>query len=160
VCWLYIVCMLMQPMHWPNIKIIEARQAKICNNYKIKDAQYLYWNNWVNIFPCNPDTQLPHYRRQSKFVPVFQGGRLCWEETAQENILQKKSCTKKLPEPLCPVCLEGLKFHNPAPEQQVMSTQCGHVFCYSCVVVTLNERKECPMCCKKQTIQNIHPLYV
>ena len=39
-----------------------------------------------------------------------------------------------------------------------MSTQCGHVFCFSCIVATLNERKECPMCCKKQTIQNIRVL--
>jgi hypothetical protein len=87
----YIVCMLMQPLHWPNIKIIEAQQAKICNNYKIKDAQYLYWNNGVNIFPSNPDTQLPHYRRQSKSVPVFQGGMLCWEEIAQEKILHEET---------------------------------------------------------------------
>ena len=54
----------------------------------------------------------------------------------------------------------GLKFHNPAPEQQVMSIQCWQVFCYSCIAATLNERKACPMCCEKQTIQNIRVLYV
>ena len=85
---------------------------------------------------------------------------LCFtvEGCAKKISPKKKSCTKKLPESLCPVCLEGLKFHNPAPEQQVMSTQCEHVFCYSCIVATLNERKGCPTCFKKQTIQNIHPL--
>jgi hypothetical protein len=58
------------------------------------------------------------------------------------------------------VCLGVLKFHKPAPEQQVMSTQCGHIFCYSCIVATLKKSKECPMCCKKQTVKNIHRLYV
>ena len=83
------------------------------------------------------------------------------EDCAEEKSPKKKSCMKKLSESfLCPLCLEGLKFHNPAPEQQVMSTQCGHVFCYSCIAATLNERKECPMCCKKQAIENIHLLYV
>jgi RING-finger-containing E3 ubiquitin ligase len=83
------------------------------------------------------------------------------EDCAEKKSAKKKSCKKKLSESFfCPVCLEGLKFHNPAPEEQVMSTQCGHMFCYSCIVATLNERKECPLCRKKQTVRNIHPLYV
>ena len=83
------------------------------------------------------------------------------EDCAEKKSPKKKSCIKKLPQSFsCPVCLEGLTFRNPAPEQQVMSTQCGHLFCYSCIVATLNERKECPMCCREQTIQNIHPVYV
>jgi hypothetical protein len=83
------------------------------------------------------------------------------EDCAEEKSPKKKSCMKEFSETfLCPVCLEGLKFRYPAPEQRVMSTVRGHAFFYSCIAATLNERKECPMCCKKQTIENFHSLFV
>jgi len=157
----YTVCMLMQPLRWPNMKIIEAQQAKICNSYKMKDAQYLYWNNWVNIFPCNHDTQLHstwcHNAEDSLNLYLCSRVESCAEKISPE----KNSCTQELPGSfLCPVCLDRLKFHNPSPEQQVMSTQCGHVFCSSCIAASLYERKKCPVCCKRQSIRNIHPLYL
>jgi hypothetical protein len=53
-------------------------------------------------------------------------------------------------------CLEELQFQNPTPAKQVMSTLCGHMFCCSCIALTINKRQECPVCRKDQTIENIH----
>jgi Ring finger domain len=45
----------------------------------------------------------------------------------------------------CPICLESVVKRNP------VSTICGHIFCKSCITVSLNTLKECPMCKKRLT---------
>jgi hypothetical protein len=44
---------------------------------------------------------------------------------------------------LCPICFD--------PPKQVTSTECGHLFCRSCLFKALKERRNCPLCRRPQT---------
>jgi peroxin-10 len=50
----------------------------------------------------------------------------------------------------CTLCLEELK--DPA------ATQCGHVFCWTCIGDWVKEKPECPLCRRAAMIQHILPL--
>ncbi|KAI2635341.1 Pex12 amino terminal region-domain-containing protein [Xylaria nigripes] len=50
----------------------------------------------------------------------------------------------------CTLCLEELK--DPA------ATQCGHVFCWSCIGDWVREKPECPLCRRAALVQHILPL--
>ncbi|KAI2613575.1 Pex12 amino terminal region-domain-containing protein [Hypoxylon fragiforme] len=50
----------------------------------------------------------------------------------------------------CTLCLEELK--DPA------ATQCGHVFCWSCIGDWVREKPECPLCRREALVQHILPL--
>ncbi|KAI5927733.1 Pex12 amino terminal region-domain-containing protein [Camillea tinctor] len=50
----------------------------------------------------------------------------------------------------CTLCLEELK--DPA------ATQCGHVFCWSCIGDWVREKPECPLCRREALAQHILPL--
>ena len=50
----------------------------------------------------------------------------------------------------CTLCLEELK--DPA------ATQCGHVFCWSCIGDWVREKPECPLCRREAMVQHILPL--
>jgi hypothetical protein len=54
----------------------------------------------------------------------------------------------------CAVCLDFID------RQDLYSTVCGHVFCYSCITLAIENSKKCPLCRKKLTVQKIHPLYI
>ncbi|XP_021937361.1 LON peptidase N-terminal domain and RING finger protein 2-like isoform X2 [Zootermopsis nevadensis] len=78
----------------------------------------------------------------------------------------RKSCRKKVEKKsslvcgMCPVCMEDLEFVNPTPERQVMSTLCGHTYCRACIEQVLEKKEECPKCRNRQTVGDIHPLYM
>jgi len=50
----------------------------------------------------------------------------------------------------CTLCLEELK--DPA------ATQCGHVFCWTCIGDWVREKPECPLCRRATLVQHILPL--
>ena len=50
----------------------------------------------------------------------------------------------------CTLCLEELK--DPA------ATQCGHVFCWTCIGDWVREKPECPLCRRGAMVQHILPL--
>ncbi len=50
----------------------------------------------------------------------------------------------------CTLCLEELK--DPA------ATQCGHVFCWTCIGDWIREKPECPLCRRAALVQHILPL--
>ncbi|KAI1462002.1 RING-1 like protein [Annulohypoxylon moriforme] len=50
----------------------------------------------------------------------------------------------------CTLCLEELK--DPA------ATQCGHVFCWTCIGDWVREKPECPLCRREALVQHILPL--
>ncbi|KAK2147077.1 hypothetical protein LSH36_571g02035 [Paralvinella palmiformis] len=45
--------------------------------------------------------------------------------------------------------------------RMLMSTNCGHVFCSSCLkAVMQQQQRKCPSCRKTLTERKIHPLYI
>ncbi|KKA28643.1 hypothetical protein TD95_001877 [Thielaviopsis punctulata] len=50
----------------------------------------------------------------------------------------------------CTLCLEALR--DPA------ATQCGHVFCWTCIADWVKEKPECPLCRREALVQHILPL--
>jgi len=52
----------------------------------------------------------------------------------------------------CPICLERLK--------DPFVTQCGHTFCYSCIVTHLQIKSVCPCCSEYLTQDKVFPNYL
>eukprot|EP01135_Chromosphaera_perkinsii_P009415 Nk52_evm91s1737 gene=Nk52_evmTU91s1737 len=54
--------------------------------------------------------------------------------------------------PQCTVCLEDM--------QTITSTTCGHLFCHDCITKSIKAHNRCPICRKKLTLQQIHPIFM
>jgi SWI/SNF-related matrix-associated actin-dependent regulator of chromatin subfamily A3 len=54
------------------------------------------------------------------------------------NILEKMSCPEIVAEETCSICIDQIT--NPT------LTACGHLFCYTCLRLCLNNKKTCPLC--------------
>ncbi|KAF5293751.1 hypothetical protein FQA39_LY03236 [Lamprigera yunnana] len=54
----------------------------------------------------------------------------------------------------CPICLEPLR------NNEVSSTQCGHIFCTSCIKDAVKKLRSCPNCRKRLNVKQIHPLFL
>ena len=55
---------------------------------------------------------------------------------------------------LCPICQESLIDNN------ATSTECGHLFCGSCLLSSLNRVSQCPLCQKPMNIMHTHKVYL
>jgi len=65
-------------------------------------------------------------------------------------------------ETVCPICLYSYKEIKQKGERLV-STQCGHVFCYKCmdeVMEATNGDTKCPICNKRITRNSYHSLFL
>lgn len=54
----------------------------------------------------------------------------------------------------CAVCLEHPFENRPT------TTICGHLFCEPCIQMAIKQCKKCPMCNRKLSLKQIHPIYV
>lgn len=83
--------------------------------------------------------------------------RSCSEETPIHS--PKKQLVFSPCVPSCAICLDKLQFIDPPAEREVMSLQCGHMYCKGCIVPILTDNEHCPKCRRKQRVRDIHPLY-
>ncbi|XP_005094759.1 E3 ubiquitin-protein ligase RNF4 isoform X2 [Aplysia californica] len=77
------------------------------------------------------------------------------QNTASNSLLQS-------PEPVkvsCPICLDDLKQIRHT-HRQVISTNCGHIFCDECIKTAIDTQHACPTCRKKLTKKSFHPLFL
>lgn len=80
-------------------------------------------------------------------TPVPRGGRPRYDLGTAGDVMawikggQQRKCT---------LCLEELR--DPA------ATQCGHVFCWTCIGDWVREKPECPLCRREAMVQHILPL--
>lgn len=54
------------------------------------------------------------------------------------SVIKSSNPEPKNGDPKCVLCLDYLK--------NVSLTQCGHLFCWECIMEWLGQREECPIC--------------
>jgi len=60
----------------------------------------------------------------------------------------------------CPVCLDDYSMFR-VLGKQLVSTNCGHLFCNNCIKEVIKTSKSCPNCRKKiATQKSFHPIYL
>ncbi|XP_074562469.1 E3 ubiquitin-protein ligase complex slx8-rfp subunit slx8-like [Curcuma longa] len=52
----------------------------------------------------------------------------------------------------CPICMNTMT--------EASSTICGHIFCKSCIVASIQAQKKCPTCRRKLSMNNFHRVYL
>lgn len=52
----------------------------------------------------------------------------------------------------CSICLDSI--------DELTTTSCGHLFCWSCVREWVRRNKTCPLCKRKQTLRDVHRIFV
>ncbi|KAK7080841.1 hypothetical protein SK128_020132 [Halocaridina rubra] len=59
----------------------------------------------------------------------------------------------------CLVCLDSVATIHTSG-RSLCSTTCGHVFCSTCISEVVKQRKQCPVCRKRLTKKQYHPLFI
>ncbi|RWS29903.1 E3 ubiquitin-protein ligase RNF4-like isoform X1 [Leptotrombidium deliense] len=60
----------------------------------------------------------------------------------------------------CSVCLEDVNSIESKGDRKLISTNCGHIFCETCIKETIRNTKSCPTCRKKLTQKSYHPIFL
>jgi peroxin-10 len=80
-------------------------------------------------------------------TPLLVGGKPRYDLRGSDDMM---AWIKGRQQRTCTLCLEGLK--DPS------ATQCGHVFCWTCIEDWIREKPECPLCRREALVQHILPL--
>lgn len=59
----------------------------------------------------------------------------------------------------CLVCFDSIGTIQKS-SRTLCSTVCGHVFCSTCIDAVVRQKKQCPVCRKKLTKKQYHPLFI
>lgn len=54
----------------------------------------------------------------------------------------------------CAICFESMI------NRHIVNTECGHMFCNTCITTWIVERPHCPLCDKTLTLQQLRPIYL
>lgn len=54
----------------------------------------------------------------------------------------------------CPICLESIK------DQDLSSTECGHLFCTECIKGAIRSHKRCPSCNSSHNLKKLRRIYM
>lgn len=57
----------------------------------------------------------------------------------------------------CAICFESMVNRT---NRTIVNTECGHMFCKTCITTWIVERPHCPMCDHTLTLQQIRPIYL
>lgn len=124
---------------------------------ELPDTLVEFQPNEVIVIQDSPNVQSRHdataktnSRRNRKRKPAETSSSLNdSQETSSSQAPSKKTnfisvimLNPLLPEMNCPICLESIVGRSP------VSTNCGHIFCKSCLQTCLKTVKKCPMCQK------------
>lgn len=111
------------------------------NDDQVKSLDKL--NEYLNKLLLNLDEAKSEYKNKLNTFNFY------------NNMLEKlKKCTsaKKDNDDSCGICLGNIG------DEQIGVTKCGHIFCYECIKLTVNQKQQCPVCMKSITINEIYQI--
>ncbi|KFB52192.1 Dpse\GA26569-PA-like protein [Anopheles sinensis] len=76
------------------------------------------------------------------------------ENTHQPNVPRRSSTDSDINTLICPICFESLM------DRKVLVTVCGHLFCELCIRTAREKVKKCPICQKRNSERQLHPVYL
>jgi len=94
--------------------------------------------------------------KRRKSTSTSSTDKLCEEEDKSEADKSDSPSHTKLN---CPICMDDFSAIV-KDNRQLMSTNCGHVFCSTCLKAAVKTQKKCPTCRKTQTSKNLHPIFL
>ena len=122
--------------------ISQEKNKQIFNGFEMsfKLIGYGYIiNNIYNIFGNIKDIYIIHHLPKIKKKKINKN-----HYYNEENIIREENDNK---ENICLLCLN--KYSN------TCCTPCGHLFCWTCIYLYLNEKNKCPICLKEIRPQEI-----
>lgn len=112
-----------------NVEIdLSLMKDKLIEYHKINKNKY---TNKLNLLDVN--NQAYHMLKKSYENQISESNFLL-------NILDKINSNEIINDDSCVICMDEIT--NPA------LTACGHLYCYDCIKICLNNKKICPMCKK------------
>ncbi|XP_042416867.1 E3 ubiquitin-protein ligase bre-1-like isoform X1 [Zingiber officinale] len=74
------------------------------------------------------------------------------ENSKGKKVVESIQDPPKQPTFSCPICMNTMT--------EATSTICGHIFCKSCIVASIQAQKKCPTCRRKLNMNNFHRVYL
>jgi hypothetical protein len=71
--------------------------------------------------------------------------------------LSNGSILRQIIQATCPICIRAL---SELTQAELVSTPCGHLFCYTCIHEWIITNQNCPICRKATSIESIHSLFI
>lgn len=104
----------------------------------------------------NNVTQMPIINNAVQFVTQEHNQRVAQITTPQHP---PSPPPREQPIISCQVCLDSAGTIRET-SRTLCSTVCGHVFCSACMEEVVRRKKQCPVCRKKLTKKQYHPLFI
>ncbi len=118
-----------------------------------KTRTHDFFNNVVEKIRKTVNKETDKDAKCEKFNPIYES------DTNIMNMLSsqyKTNCDNNMDdeddEEVCGICLDDI------PEDNIGVTNCGHIFCYDCLKLTVSKYHSCPYCKKKLSDKEIYVL--
>lgn len=123
----------MKPIEQIQIKNIGSLQTIETNNFLSWDQLFKSENGFVENNSITLEVEMKGDINSSESDSVVEVNR------------QKMECS---------ICFESIV------NQNISCPPCGHIFCTSCIINTVNDRKICPLCNAEVTLNDLHRVYL
>ena len=108
----------------------------------------------ISYLPLRPKNQLSDHLKWLPYLSILNIALLLyqfWKKSRQTKISkQNTNVIESTSDKKCALCLE--------PRMNPTSTLCGHIFCWSCILESLQIREDCPLCREKIQPNQLIPL--